>query len=336
MSYRKRHLFNLPDLTEDQVPPRPTPSKRGIVLLPLFSGDPNFDEVASHVAISAVWAWNTWLRFTDADEYGVEVKFYVEEKARDSALPILERNFVEEADIIWHDNGHKLEGIVSSNHGWYTGGIKKAASYTDYRFQEYDWIFDVDADIFILSPNKEKMPFFRNFFEICLENTIGVCWPQEKPAAPPYRTPFDMPWCRDKKGRELRDWKARFEALAGREMLDRYFDPNQWFLTCNGGIVAFPAKHMMETNRKACEFLVSASRDLLDLEAALSLYHSFGNPLFDVIKKAGGGDIRNALLHIDSHMDGIQHFSNLFSEGRPFLLHYSTSYINALWHEGMT
>ena len=106
----KIHLSKLPDIDLSQIPPRPSRiSKRGIVLLPLFEGHPGMDIVKNHAAISACWAWRTWRLFTDANDYGIEIKFYIEEKVRDSAMPILERNFIEEEDIIWHQNGERLE-----------------------------------------------------------------------------------------------------------------------------------------------------------------------------------------------------------------------------------
>ena len=125
------------------------------------------DDVAHHVAIAAVWARRSWMTHTDANDYGIEIKFYVEECVRDSAMPILERNFVEEQDIIWYDDGDKLEGVIPNpeGDGYMTYGTKKCASYTDYRFEDYDWIFDTDSDIFAVSARGEKYPFFQKFFE---------------------------------------------------------------------------------------------------------------------------------------------------------------------------
>ena len=324
----KIHLSSLPDLAADQVPQRTTQaSKRGIVLLPLFEGYPEQDAVASHVAISAVWAWRSWLQHTDANEYGVEVKFYVEEKVRDSAMPILERNFVEERDIIWYSDGLKLEGVIPAENGWHTGGIKKAASYTDWRFQEYDWIFDVDSDIFIMSPNRETYPFFRNFFENCEDNTIGVSWINHGQEG---ITPYEL-WCQDKPDDYVSGWKSRFETLSNRNMLESYFDPETAFMTCNGGIVALPAKHLMSYHRTTCEFLVRASRDLLDLEAALSLYSSLGNPIFSLYKTL---DILTHNMR-DSTIEEVRRFFEKCSEGNPFLLHYFSSHLINNFYQGI-
>ena len=95
------------------------------------------------------------MSFTDAIDYGIEVKFYVDERVRDAAMPILERNFIREDDVIFHDNARQFDVTYP------TTAIQKAASYTDDRFADYDWIFDVDTDIFVMSPNRKKLPFFR-------------------------------------------------------------------------------------------------------------------------------------------------------------------------------
>ena len=325
----KSHLSNLPDIDVSQVPSRPDSiSKRGLVLLPIFSGFPNNfplrDDVAHHVASCACWARRSWLVNTDANDYGIEVKFYVEERVKDSAIPILERNFVEERDIIWFD-GSRLEGVLS---GVGTHGIKKCASYNDDRFQDYDWIFDVDSDVFAVSATGEKYPFFQNFFSNCHENIVGACFVSSLSSNPECLTPYDIGWGTFE-GDSVEAWKSRFEAIAGQAMLNKYFDPNLSFMTCNGSIVAFPAKHFMHNRRADCDFLVNTTRELLDLEATLSLWHSMGNPVFSITDH-----VKLAMFHAHFGPQDVDLFLRYFSEG-PFLFHYAFPGINYFWRKGM-
>ena len=329
MQSNKIHLSKLPNLKEEQVPPKPDrTSSKGIVLLPLFQGYPGLDVVGDWSAQSACWAHRSWLLYTDAIDYGVEVKFYIEEKARASALPVLEQNFVEPADIIWHDEGKRLEGALLANdgRGYVTRGIKKCASYLDSRFADYDWILDVDTDIFIMSPNRQKLPFFHNFFEKCVADAIGVSWFTNTRDHPQCLTPLDLGWCGD----ELAAWKSRFEALVGREMLEMYFDSERWIPACNGGIVAVPAKYFLHHRRRDLEFIVQASRDLLDQEAALSLYQAMGNPVFSVYE-----GIKYSNLYSDSDVGEVRHFADAYDEASPFLLHYAASSIHRYWYQGI-
>ena len=324
----KTHLSNLPDLGEWQIPPRPDKvSKSGIVLLPLFEGHPNRSDICHHVAMSAIWARRSWLVHTDANDYGIEIKFYVEECIRDKALPILERNFVEERDIIWYDDGDKLEGVIPNpeGDGYMTWGIKKCASYTDNRFRDYDWIFDIDSDVFAVSARGEKVPFFEKFFSNFHERIVGACFvgPLSERS-----TPHEIGWCTFE-GDSVEAWKGRFEAIAGRTILDKYFDPNVSFMTCNGSIVAFPAKHFMHNRWVDCDFFVNTTRELLDLEATLSLWHSMGNPVFSITDH-----VKLAMFHYHSGPQDVDLFLRYLSEG-PFLFHYAFPGIDYFWRKGI-
>ena len=320
----KTHLSNLPDIGEWQIPPRPDKvSKKGIVLLPLFNGHPNRDDVAHHVASAACWARRSWLVHTDANDYGIEVKFYAEACVRDSALPILERNFVEEEDIVWFDDGSKLEGVIPNpkGEGYVTYGIKKCASYTDDQFRDYDWIFDIDSDVFAVSARSEKVPFFQKFFENAPVHQIGVCFGLVKPS----RSPIGL-WCAPE---DAEGWKKRFESVAGREMLEKYFNPNERIFYCNGSIISYPAKYFMAERKDAGDFFTRTSRELLDLEAALSLWHSLGNPIFNITKH-----VKLMMLNAQFTSADVDMFLSAFDK-EAFLFHYAFPGIDYSWREGI-
>ena len=318
----KIHLAKLPDLTEEKIPPRSsTVSKKGIVLLPLFK---NPEVIAHHAAVCACWAHRSWLLYTDAIDYGIEVKFYVDERVRDTAIPILERNFIREDEVIFHDNARQFDV------NYQTTAIQKAAAYTDNRFEDYDWIFDVDTDIFIMSPNREKMPFFRSVFEICDMNKIGVSWTTIEEI-----TPTDLHWAGRIPKAESTAWKSRFLKLVGEKIVEVYFDSQEPIVTLNGGIIALPVKHFQHARWDDLEFIVKAARDLRDLEAGLSVWDAVssdgrGNSFFEIFPM-----IRAANMSSDGIVHAVQHFQDQYSEGHPFLFHYAASSMTQNWYQGI-
>ena len=340
----KMHLANLPNLTQSQVPPRPEKvSKRALVLIPIFNGEPLVDNVSHHVAMSAVWARRSWMLHSDANHYGIEVKFYVEECVRDRALPILERNFVEEGDIIYFD-GSQMEGALPSGDGFATFGAKKTAIYTDDRFRDYDWIFDVDSDIFAVSWSDRKVWFFEHFFENCRfrsENsdasekyTQGTFFASKPEGGPPYATAVDLGWCRGANGSttdaSIADWKRRFETIVDRQILERFMSPDIFMTTYHGGLTAFPAKHFMRERREDCEFLVDTARVMAGTEATLAIWRAKGNAIFDMSEF-----FPMVLLHSDFDVDALIELKNLYKVKGRLLFHYSHPGIDLFWREGI-
>ena len=318
----KIHLAKLPDLTEEKIPPRPnTVSKKGIVLLPLFKSP---DVIAHHVAVCACWAHRSWLLYTDAIDYGIEVKFYVDERVRDTALPILQQNFIREDDIIFHDNARQFDVPYQ------TTAIQKAASYTDARFAEYDWVFDVDTDQFVMSPNREKLPFFQRFFDACDIDKIGVSWVSIEKL-----TPADLHWADGISERERDGWNSRFLKLVGNEIAANYYNPKIPIVTLNGGVIALPVENFQHSRWDDLEFIIKAGRDLRDLEAGLSVWDAVssdgrGTSFFEIFPM-----IRSTNMYSDDAAGEVQGFRDLCIEGSPFLFHYATSLVTWRWYQGI-
>lgn len=332
--FHKSHLANFPDLSRSQIPPRPEKvSKRALMLIPIFNGEPFVDNVSHHVAMSAVWARRSWMLHSDANHYGVEIKFYVEECVRDKALPILEQNFVEEEDIIYFD-GRQMEGALPSGDGWSTFGAKKTMIYIDDRFKDYDWIFDVDSDIFAVSWSERKVWFFEHFFESCQEDTIGTFFASKPDDGRPYATAVDLGWCRGADGSttdaSIADWKRRFETIADRKMLERFMSPDIFMTTYHGGLTAFPAKHFMRERREACDFFVNTARVMAGTEATLAIWRAMGNEIFDMSEF-----FPMVLLHSDFDVDALMEFKSLYKLKGRLLFHYSHPGIDLFWREGI-
>ena len=171
--------------------------------------------------------------------------------------------------------------------------------------------------------------FSKTFFDATPDGTIGGWWWTES------YDPVALYWCRSAYGNtteaSIEDWKERFETFAGREMLEKYCSPRESFMNCHGGLTSFPAKHFM-THRKAdCEWLVSAARVLASSEATLSLWHSMGNPIFDM---------KDLCFHIvyQPHFTAADFadFQARIAEardGKPFLFHYAQPSIDYEFRE---
>ena len=127
-----------------------------------------------------------------------------------------------------------------------------------------------------VSPNGQKLPFFRSFFDHCNPDMIGVSWTKED-----YVTPSEY-WCEGFSDDQLTRWKERAKQLTSKEIVEKYFDKKELMLSCNGGIVAIPTKYFMAHRRWDIKFIVTASQHFADQELGLSLYNSLGNPLFEI------------------------------------------------------
>ena len=88
----KAHLHRLPDMRVHEVPPKiEMPSKAGLVIIPLFAGEPGYSGCEESGCISALWAGRSWLLNSDAMDYGIEVKFYMDRTYAKSIDIIVEK-----------------------------------------------------------------------------------------------------------------------------------------------------------------------------------------------------------------------------------------------------
>ena len=331
----KLHFYTLPNIKEHQVPEKPEkPSKKGIVLFSLFQGFPSTKDLI-YDTLSGCWARRSWMKHTDANELGVDVKFYVEEKIQDLVMPVFEQNFVEKEDIVWFSES-KIEGEFYLDGQPITFASKKMESYTDERFEDYDWIFDFDCDVFVASSRGTKLSFFQTFFEHSDQDSLGCCY-QFRKASPFFRTPINKRWCQGPDGKtteaSIEDWKRRFEAVAGKEMLNRYMSDDGDFIICHGGLNMFPARNFMTNRREDAEFLIKACRYLLNDELVFSLWHSVGNPVFDFRRLTKDGIPLIVMNGLSA--EAIEQLLYLSDTGRPFIIHYSKDCLNLFWKKSI-
>ena len=283
VDWTKTHLWRLGNL-EKPIEDYPV-SQNGLVLLPLFFCKGYDGWLENFMVRGAIWARRSWVMFADVKEMQVPVKFYVEEAAKHVVLPILEQNFMSEADCIFFD-GDGYDDYERSFFG------KAMAMYTDEQLIDYDWIIQPDSDLFLACREYardvpyQKIPFFAHLSQH--EPQLGVVglWGT---GSPPYKTTIDLPYinkmCKslDAPKEEKRDeYLKRLKTLVDDDVVRRYEDPNSYVTECHGGVHVFPARHMMANEWDKCEWLTKAGKVLQYDEAIFSAWHMKGEKLFDL------------------------------------------------------
>ena len=331
----KAHLHRLPNFEEDEVPPKiEAPSKTGLVIIPLFAGQPKSDGSPGYSGaefsscMSALWARRSWLLNSDAMDYRIDVKLYMENHFRDSEsiMSILEQNRATE-DIIWFDGG-ALEGAIPVKGGYLSAWAKKCALWADRQLQAYKWIFEADSDLFIMKHGGTRLPFFYEFFKRnpsynLMSFSIGT-----KPENPPYQTAEHLLRV-SLSGFEA--WEKDFEALLGQDMLDRYCNPDRWFMVPHNPLHVFPAKHFMHNRWTDCELLIKVARIMLSDEQTLSVWHSLGNDMYDLRELLANC----AMITNSDSVASIDQIYTLSNNGTPFLFHFGANTLEAVWRRGI-
>lgn len=270
----KEHLARLPDL------PKPYPQRyqeltKAIVVIPLFSTHRDPTAIEDWLVRSALWARRSWLKFTDVADYNVAVKFYVEIESGERIIPILDANGKPDI-MLFH--GAKFESDLKSN-----TGNKKVAVYADERFKIYDWVLIADADLFVASPDRNKMSFFQRLFERSPsfgalrtskpgdngENTIKSNW-------------LDAIDNKETVQEKKEEWIRRAKYVLTPWQLDGYLYPGADYKTCHNGLTTFPAKEYQSHYRECCEWLVYATGLLASDQCTLSMLDTKGHKVFDI------------------------------------------------------
>ena len=325
VDFGKIHLWRLPNLSEP-LPRVENPSKRLLMLYSIFCLSPdNTVFVEENAVISAIWSKYSWLRNTDAIENGVEIKFYVEDKVKDAAMPIFEANGVGMEDIILFD-GTPFEGDPRTYYG------KKCAAFTDMRFRDYDWILQIDCDIFVVAESGKKLNFFEMFFKECVAEEIGnPYFPISHNRPDPSWIASVLPSSASIPEREA-EWRRRAESLIGKVDADKFWDPEVQTLSCGGDMYAFPAKHFMQNRQSEVEWFANAARLMQNDEPVIALWHAKGNPIWHIRKKLGCD-----FVMIGPRLSGdyYDQFREFMESETPFIFHYSTNPVDIYWRVGI-
>ena len=332
--YAKSFFQILPDLNGEDRPERiKNPSTRGLVLIPLYDGHYSNDQVTHGLAQAAAWARRSWSLYSDASDYGIDIKLYVENRIAGQISNILQTNGLFGDRVIWFDGDH-IEGALKKHGRYSTFGAKKLMMLTDSRLADYDWIFCVDSDLFVMNYDRnERLPFFSEFFKLA-DPKSPAFWYARYLTNVPDHSPVTFNYYRNADNHttpeSIAAFEKRVEPLVGREILTALRD-GKMFLTCSGCITAFPAKHFMSECYDECEYLVALARATASGEIPFILWSMQGNPLTDLTP------LPFPMLAVADGMpvDFYESFLEATNVGRPFLLHYASSpvyerFINAI------
>lgn len=328
----KAHLSTLPLIPQKLIPLMPKSSKRGVILIPVFFGgrrSDNFEQIAS----AACWAWRSWIVNSDVAEFGIEVRLYIEVCIKDVVMPVIESNNIPPEAITYFDGSH-IEGTFSAPDGTpRTWGTKKMASYSDERFKDYDYIFDADGDLFIMSLYGGKLPFFQRFFEKVQPGVLCTYGNTEREYEPPFTSAKDRNWARNASNKttpeSIKAYEKRLEELAGKEVLEIMMSDQKWMATFHNGLTAYPAKEFMNNRPGDVEFLTKAARLMVHDEAVFTLWHSMGNPIFNLYEVA-----HMARIYLGEIQTMIKFYEKC-ETGKPFMFHNCNDNIGVIWKQGI-
>lgn len=139
-------------------------SKEFVVCIPTWLNHHGwFDdaEIVDRILRGGVWAWDCFLRNTDAVELGIPVKFWV-----DTALKPLARPFLEENGIDWDRDVLEADILKMSGGKAVPGGGQSMLLWLDSQLSDYKRVMYVAPDVFFLSGNKGRIPVFRKLLEM--------------------------------------------------------------------------------------------------------------------------------------------------------------------------
>lgn len=271
----KSPLYNLPDVTKP-CPDYPGESKSGLCIFPIFDHRINDSGIEHHILKSACWARRSFILFTDAMDLDIGIKFYVELATKDRVIPLLLQNKINvERDVLYFDGS-----FFNDNHIRHLG--KKLALFGDDQFKEYQWVWQLDTDLFVSSPERKKHNLFNELLQSPLNIGANAVWPFKV-----HETVRDFHWhwafpkemSEDEK---IEEWLRIAHTIAPPGAVSKYTRTHSPAHTVSGWLYSFPANHYLNYHQDASDWLTNAGRVLQDDEAVFSLWEAFGNPITDL------------------------------------------------------
>ena len=271
----KHHLARLPAIPKDrQIHNYPGASFDALVIFPLFQTNEGDQSLENHICNSACWARRSWLLFSDAIDLDIKIGFYVGDTVTDRVFPILQENGIDVDTDVFLLEEAPFEGNPTTHLG------KKLSFFNDTQFADYDWVLQMDADMFLASPSREKNDFFA-WFDGAEKKPYAVRANIKGASQGDHRNIDHHHWWHcllhsEDTQEKIEEWIARARTLVDDSVVDCYLDPTKYITTCHGGIYAFPLKHYQTEKRKDCEWIAKAGKLLQDDEATFSLWHMKG------------------------------------------------------------
>lgn len=273
----KHHYTRLPEMPANVLPlPYADVSKEAIGVFLIFD---RFDDVPSTgiedwVVKSACWARRSWLHNTDAVELGIPLKFYVQESIKDRVRPLLAEYGIGGKDIIYFDASDFYETRSLHFDG---AGAKQCAIYSDAQFADYEWVLQIDADMFMARPPgcEGVYPFFDFFINRTEALSHWACVHLHGP-----KRAGELQWPVQQPSGTRDAWYQ----LAG-EMVNRNIDSGSMFTGLSAAITAFRAKHLFGNDHERLQWMSLAGRALQSDEGLFGLMDFAGIPIWGIMNQ---------------------------------------------------
>ena len=258
-----------------------------------------------------------FVEFTDAVELDIPLKFYVELKNADRIVEMLRHhNINTERDVLYFD-GRDFEVPYS-----FLG--KKLAMFNDSQFTDYEWVWLMDSDMFMSSPNRTKYGLFSELLASPMEIGASSIYPFDHD-----ETFIDKHWWwragdssatdEDKQKECLR----RIASVVPPEIVTKYTTQYSTALQIGGWLYSFPASEFLSKRRQDCEWIYNAGKVTQEDECVFSLWESLGNPLVNL------SEIVEVPIIID-HKD----VTKYFEKGDPYIVHVGMAPFQHHWRAG--
>lgn len=268
-NYPKQHLWRLADIPDDMQLGSYDTGTQAIVLFPLFQNQradaPVLDRTLEHHAVrSACWAYRSWQLYTDAVELKIPLRFYVEESVWERVAPIIEDNGFGLWDVmLFNGNRYEPPSGVQPHCG------KKLAIFGDPRLAEYEWVLQVDSDLFMASPGGESYPFFEELLSKPLElGSLRINYEQ-------CSLEEDLRW-HTFAGLSPAQWYSIVASASSPMVASMYRGKMPEVPSIHGAMTLFPARRFFSDRKHDLEWLLDLGIKLQDDEAAFSVWRAMG------------------------------------------------------------
>lgn len=146
--------WRLPDLQESPPLPNNFTSDQ-VCVIPLFSDAYTRIENIEAYTLQAIYSRWSCLKYTNAVERSIAVKFMVEDVILDRIAPIFERNFIDiQRDVLVFN----APPLPKSNNGSWGFLGKQMQPFWDERLARYNWVYIWDADILFMPEDRTLKP----------------------------------------------------------------------------------------------------------------------------------------------------------------------------------
>ena len=283
-------FWTLPDIMSEALSvPADKESTDLIVLIPLFKTrfpDMPIEEIRRTHARAAMWARSSWMRNSDACQYNVSVKLYIEDVLIDELRPMLEHNFIDcDNDVIVFKQGE--HGIPKLETDWF-GLSKEMACFFDERLTKYKRIVRANADMWVMSPGSHtKAEIFKPLLKArCAEDTNKIMFSKVMRGTKGFKHDNARVL-----HREHDAWHSctgfskpsyeYFEVLIEELGLADYLDmPASSVVRCCGAIEVYPIRHFHEHHQEALDWFKRVAPLLGSIDTVMRIWVTlYGNPV---------------------------------------------------------